>query len=165
MTVATKSAQALTFRTIDSPVGGLTLAGLGRTLMWLVIAGQRREPDRSGWGGVDQRAFPDAVAQLGAYFDGALTQFDVELRLAGTDFQRRVWAAARAIPYGQTRSYAQIAAQIGAPRASRAVGVALGRNPVPIIVACHRVIGTAGGLTGYVGGIDCKQTLLVREAG
>jgi methylated-DNA-[protein]-cysteine S-methyltransferase len=165
--------QNLTYRTIDSPIGPVTLAGRGRTLIRLVLAGQRAETD--GWGcqglqgfdgsdGFDVDAFPDAVAQLDAYFDGSLTRFDVDVQLAGTDFQRRVWAGAQAIPYGQTRSYAQIAAQIGSPGASRAVGVALGRNPVPIIVACHRVIGSAGALTGYAGGIECKKALLAHEA-
>ncbi|MDQ1320689.1 MAG: methylated-DNA-[protein]-cysteine S-methyltransferase [Actinomycetota bacterium] len=153
-----------TYRTIDSPVGPVTLIGSGRTVVRLVLAGQRAEPDSGGCSGSDANAFPDAVAQLDAYFDGRLRRFDIDVRLDGTDFQRRVWAAAQAIPYGQTRSYSQIAAQIGAPGASRAVGVALGRNPVPIIVACHRVIGSSGALTGYAGGIECKKALIAHEA-
>ena len=161
-TTQSRAAQRLTYRTIDSPVGRLTLAGNGTTLTRLVIQGQRHQPDRSSWH-VDHRAFPEAVAQLRAYFDGELTHFDVEIHLAGTDFQQRVWDVVQLIPYGQTGSYAQIAEQIGAPGASRAVGVAVGRNPIPIIVGCHRVIGASGGLTGYVGGIDCKRSLLARE--
>jgi methylated-DNA-[protein]-cysteine S-methyltransferase len=160
--IMTTAVQALTCRTIDSPIGPLTLAGMGATLTRLVIAGQRREPDRNGWES-DEWAFPDAVAQLRAYFDGELTEFDLDAELAGTQFQRRVWTAVQSIPYGQTRSYAEVAAQIGSPGASRAVGLAVGRNPVPIIVACHRVVGSAGNLTGYVGGMDRKKVLLAHE--
>jgi len=164
MTTTTHShaAQRLTYRTIDSPVGSITLAGAGITLTRLVIQGQRHQPDRTSWH-ADNHAFPEAVDQIRAYFDGDLTRFDVEMHLAGTDFQRRVWDVVQLIPYGQTNSYAQIAEQIGAPGASRAVGVAVGFNPIPIIVGCHRVIGASGGLTGYVGGIDCKRSLLARE--
>ncbi len=161
MTTAT---QSVTYRVVDSPVGELTLAGIGSTLTRLVIVGQRHQPDRTHWH-ADEDAFGDAVAQLRAYFDGELTRFDVEMRLAGTDFQQQVWDAVESIPYGQTRSYAQIAEQLGSPGARRAVGVAVGRNPIPIIVGCHRVIGSGGDLTGYVGGIDCKKALLAREVG
>lgn len=160
----TTAVQVLTCRTIDSPIGPLTLAGVGATLTRLVIAGQRREPDHRRWE-PDGQAFGDAVAQLHAYFGGDLTAFDLDVNLAGTEFQRRVWAGVQSIPYGQTRSYAQVAAQIGSPGACRAVGLAVGRNPVPIIVACHRVVGSAGNLTGYVGGMDRKRTLLARETG
>ena len=160
MTIA---ATALTCRTIDSPIGPLTLAGVDGTLTRLVIAGQRREPDGGGWE-VGGSAFREAVAQLGGYFDGSLTDFDVALRLDGTEFQRRVWAAVQSIPYGQTRSYAHIADRIGSAGASRAVGLAVGRNPVPIIVACHRVVGSAGSPTGYVGGLDRKAALLGHES-
>ena len=162
--MTTIAAEHVTCRTIDSPVGPLTIAGRGATVTRLVIAGQRREPDRRGWE-VDDTAFAGAVAQLDAYFAGKRTRFDVDVCLAGTDFQRRVWESVQSIPYGQTRSYAWVAEQIGAPGASRAVGTAVGRNPVPIIVACHRVIGAAGALTGYVGGMDCKRALLALEIG
>ena len=103
------------------------------------------------------------VAQLEAYFAGELTTFNVDLELAGTEFQRRVWAALQTIPYGETRSYGQIADQIGSPSASRAVGMANGHNPISIIVPCHRVIGSSGKLTGYGGGIERKQALLELE--
>lgn len=161
--MTTIAAEAVTCRTIDSPIGPLTLAGVDNALRRLVIAGQRREPDRCGWR-VDDTAFADAVAQLDAYFSRKLTRIDVELCLAGTDFQRRVWQAVQSIPHGQTRSYAWVAERIGSPGASRAVGMAVGRNPVPIIVACHRVIGAAGALTGYVGGMECKKALLALES-
>ena len=151
------------YRTIDSPVGLLTLAGTGSTLMHLRMVDQTHEPDRSGWEPADEDAFPDAVEQLAAYFAGELTEFDLDLELVGTDFQRRVWAALRTIPYGETRSYGQIAEQIGSPGASRAVGLANGRNPIGIIVPCHRVIGSTGGMTGYGGGIDRKRALLALE--
>lgn len=152
------------YRTIDSPVGPLTLAGTGSTLMHLRMADQTHEPDRSRWKPADNGAFSDVIEQLEAYFSGSLTEFDVDLQLDGTDFQRRVWAALRTIPYGETRSYGDIATQIGSPGASRAVGLANGRNPISIIVPCHRVVGSTGGLTGYGGGIDRKRALLTLEA-
>ena len=152
------------YRVIDSPIGPLTLAGDGSTLMHLRMADQSHEPDRSAWhpGGPD--AFADVAEQLDAYFAGSLTEFDVDLELAGTEFQRRVWAALQTIPYGETRSYGEIAGQIGSPAASRAVGLANGRNPISIIVPCHRVVGAAGSMTGYAGGIDRKRMLLSLES-
>ncbi len=153
----------LRHRTIDSPIGPLTLAGDGPTLMHLRMTDQSHEPDRSGWAPADQGAFAAVVEQLDAYFAGSLTRFDVDLDLVGTEFQRRVWSALQTIPYGETRSYGEIAEQIGSPAASRAVGLANGRNPISIIVPCHRVIGAAGAMTGYGGGIDRKRTLLALE--
>ncbi len=131
--------------------------------MHLRMAGQSHEPDRSHWTPADPGAFAGIVEQLLGYFAGTLTEFDVDLDVAGTPFQRRVWRALQTIPYGETRSYGQIAEQIGSPGASRAVGLANGRNPVSIIVPCHRVIGSTGGLTGYGGGLDRKKTLLALE--
>lgn len=112
----------------------------------------------------DAAAFADVVRQLEAYFDGARTSFDVALAPRGTAFQREVWRALTAIPYGETTTYAAIATAIGAPRASRAVGAANGRNPLSIIVPCHRVIGGDGALTGYAGGTANKRALLALEA-
>lgn len=156
---------SLRYRIVESPVGLLTLAGLGSTLMHLRMVEQSHEPDRSGWtqAAPAPGAFAGAVEQLDAYFAGTLTEFDVDLDVAGTPFQRRVWTALQTIPYGETRSYGQIADQIGSPGGSRAVGLANGRNPVSIIVPCHRVIGSTGGLTGYGGGLDRKKTLLTLE--
>jgi len=153
----------LHYRIIDSPVGPLTLAGSGSTLMHLRMVDQTHEPDRTSWESADDNAFGKAVEQLRAYFAGELIEFDLELQLNGTEFQRRVWAALRTIPYGETRSYGQIARQIGSPGASRAVGLANGRNPIGIIIPCHRVIGSTGDLTGYGGGVDRKRTLLALE--
>ncbi len=103
------------------------------------------------------------VDQLDEYFAGERTEFDVTLRLEGTEFQRRVWAGLLEIPYGETISYGELATRIGQPTASRAVGLANGRNPVGIIVPCHRVIGSTGALTGYGGGLDRKRALLDLE--
>lgn len=113
----------------------------------------------------DVAAFARVVEQLEAYFEGARTSFDIELAPRGTAFQREVWRALSAIPYGKTTTYAAIASAIGKPRAVRAVGAANGRNPLSIIVPCHRVIGQDGTLTGYAGGIPNKRALLALEAG
>ena len=150
------------YRTVDSPIGALALAGRGRALTNLRMLNQTYEPDGSSWLR-DDRAFPDAVDQLEAYFAGKRTDFDVELNLVGSEFQRRVWQALLTIPYGETRSYGQVAEQIGAAGAARAVGLANGHNPIAIIVPCHRVIGANGSLTGYGGGLDRKRSLLEME--
>ena len=150
------------YRTIDSPIGPLALAGRGRVLTNLRMVHQTHEPNRTGWV-PDDRAFPEVVDQLGAYFAGKRTDFDLELGLAGSEFQRRVWRALLTIPYGETRSYGQVAEQIGASGAARAVGLANSRNPIAIIVPCHRVIGASGSLTGYGGGLDRKRSLLELE--
>jgi methylated-DNA-[protein]-cysteine S-methyltransferase len=150
------------YRTIDSPIGPLALAGRGQVLTNLRMVDQTYEPDRTNWV-PDDRAFPDAVEQLEAYLAGERTDFDLELSLTGTKFQRRVWQALLTIPYGETRSYGEIAEQIGASGAARAVGLANGRNPIAIIVPCHRVIGASGSLTGYGGGLERKQSLLELE--
>ena len=154
--------QTLQCRTVDSPVGPLTLAGRDGQLRHLRMVDQTYEPSREGWE-ADDGAFADAVTQLEAYFAGDLTEFELDLELMGTDFQRRVWAALLTIPYGETRSYGEIALQIGSPGGSRAVGLANGHNPIGIIVPCHRVIGADGSLTGYGGGIQRKKSLLEME--
>ena len=106
----------------------------------------------------------ETADQLRAYFAGALREFDLPLAPDGTAFQGDVWHAVAAVPYGSTASYAEIAAAVGRPAACRAVGAANGRNPLPVIVPCHRVIGSTGGLTGYGGGLDRKRSLLDLEA-
>lgn len=106
----------------------------------------------------------EALSQLRAYFAGRLNRFDLPLSLAGTSFQKRVWRALQTIPYGETRSYGQIARQIGAPKACRAVGAANGSNRIPIVIPCHRVIGANGDLTGFGGGLPWKRMLLALEA-
>lgn len=149
-------------RTMQSPVGTITLAGSDGRIRHLRMDDQTYEPSHDGWE-PDETAFPEAVDQLTAYFAGDLQEFDLELDLIGTEFQRRVWGALLTIPYGETRSYGEIAMQIGSPGASRAVGLANGHNPVGIIVPCHRVIGANGSLTGYGGGLDRKKLLLNLE--
>jgi methylated-DNA-[protein]-cysteine S-methyltransferase len=117
------------------------------------------EPDA----GRDYDLFAEVSSQLEQYFDGHRTEFDLPLTLDGTAFQRRVWTALRGIPYGRTLSYGQLADQIGQPSAARAVGLANGKNPIGIIVPCHRVVGADGSLTGYGGGIERKHYLLAHE--
>ncbi|MEU5656977.1 methylated-DNA--[protein]-cysteine S-methyltransferase [Streptomyces sp. NPDC047737] len=150
---------------VDSPYGALTLVATDGLLSGLYMTGQRHRPAEETFGAPDDRPFDEAVHQLDAYFAGELTEFDLPMNLAGTPFQRSVWAELVRIPYGETRSYGELAENLGKPGASRAVGLANGKNPVGIIVPCHRVIGASGGLTGYGGGLDRKQRLLAFERG
>jgi methylated-DNA-[protein]-cysteine S-methyltransferase len=151
-----------TFRTtIDSPVGELLLTSDGTSLTRLLFAPYDIVPS---W--VDQRddVLHESVRQLDDYFAGRRTDFDLPLEPAeGTAFQRRVWLELRAIPYATTINYGQLAGRVGTPNASRAVGLANGRNPISIVVPCHRVIGANGSLTGYGGGLDRKRLLLDLE--
>lgn len=151
---------------VDSPVGPLTLVAERGKLTGLYMDAQRHAPDGADLGSPGEPAdepFASAAEQLAAYFSGELTDFDLPLAPAGTRFQLRVWDALRTIPYGKTLSYGQLARQIGSPAASRAVGLANGRNPIALVVPCHRVIGADGSLTGYGGGIDRKRFLLNLE--
>ena len=148
---------------LESRIGRLLLAGSGSRLQMVGFPSgrQAREPD-DGW--IRQDApFDKARRQLSEYFEGARRTFDVELAADGTPFQRRVWQALANIPYGETRSYGEIAAAIGNPRAAMAVGGANGSNPLPIVVPCHRVIGSDGSLTGFGGGLAAKRYLLDLE--
>jgi methylated-DNA-[protein]-cysteine S-methyltransferase len=149
-------------RVVDSPIGPLTLAGANGRLSHLRMVDQTYEPSRTGWV-VDDDAFGAVVEQLGDYFAGTLLNFDLDVDMLGTEFQKRVWQALLTIPYGETRTYGYIAAQIGSAGASRAVGLANGHNPISIIVPCHRVIGANGRLTGYGGGLERKKHLLDME--
>jgi len=150
---------------IDSPYGPLTLVADERVLCGLYMVGQRHRPPEENFGERDDTPFGEATAQLQAYFAGELKEFDLPLRLAGTPFQRSVWDQLRKIPYGEIRSYGELADALGNPKASRAVGLANGKNPIGIIVPCHRVVGANGGLTGYGGGLDRKKRLLDFESG
>lgn len=150
---------------VDSPYGALTLVAADGALCGLYMTAQRHRPPEETFGAPDPRPFGETVRQLDAYFAGELTDFDLPMRLEGTAFQRSVWAELVRIPYGETRSYGELADRLGKPGASRAVGLANGRNPVGIIVPCHRVIGASGSLTGYGGGLDRKQRLLAFERG
>jgi methylated-DNA-[protein]-cysteine S-methyltransferase len=151
------------YRVVDSPVGPLTLAGEGGALSHLRMDDQQYPPKGVDRWERDDAGFADVAEQLDAYFAGDLTVFDVRLDLHGTEFQRSVWAELLEIPYGETRSYGELASRLGNPGASRAVGLANGRNPVGIIVPCHRVIGADGSLTGYGGGLPRKRRLLELE--
>lgn len=150
---------------IDSPYGPLTLVADDGVLCGLYMVGQRHRPPEENFGERDDTLFDEAQAQLKAYFAGESKEFTLELRMAGTPFQRSVWDQLRRIPYGETRSYGELAEALGNVGASRAVGLANGKNPIGIIVPCHRVVGANGGLTGYGGGLDRKKRLLDFESG
>ncbi|MFJ4716642.1 methylated-DNA--[protein]-cysteine S-methyltransferase [Streptomyces sp. NPDC088785] len=150
---------------IDSPYGPLTLVAADGILCGLYMTDQRHRPAEETFGVRDERPFGAAIDQLSGYFQGELTTFDVPLTLIGTPFQQSVWALLRQIPYGETRTYGALAEALGKPQASRAVGLANGKNPVGVIVPCHRVVGSNGDLTGYGGGIERKRRLLDFERG
>lgn len=154
-----------TYRVVDSPVGPLTLTGHGATLTRCWFDGPGTGADPTQGLERDDAAFAEAVDQLAAYFERRLHTFDLDLQPAGTEFQRRVWSALCRIPYGETWSYGRLADEVGSPGGARAVGLANGRNPIGIIVPCHRVIGADGTLTGYAGGLERKQLLLDLERG
>jgi methylated-DNA-[protein]-cysteine S-methyltransferase len=145
---------------VDSPLGPLTLVAVDGVLAGLYMTDQRHRPRLATFGEPDPIPFGEAAEQLEDYFAGRRTEFDLPVVLAGTPFQRRVWAALREIPFGKTLSYGQLADRIGQPSAARAVGLANGRNPIGVIVPCHRVVGSNGRLTGYGGGVERKQYLL-----
>ena len=148
---------------MDSPVGRLLLAGDGENLTLISFpTGHKRKQVQPGWR-EDAGPFGEAKRQLAAYFAGELADFDLPLAPKGTPFQLSVWRALLTIPFGQTISYGQLAERIGRPTASRAVGAANGNNPIPIIIPCHRVIGSTGKLTGFGGGIEVKAALLTLE--
>jgi methylated-DNA-[protein]-cysteine S-methyltransferase len=150
---------------VDSPIGPLTLVAEDGELAGLYMDNQRHLPPVETFGEPDPAPLRLAVAQLEEYFAGRRTEFDLPLAMGGTPFQRSVWNALREIPYGETVSYRGLAEQIGRPTAIRAVGLANGKNPISIIVPCHRVIGTGGNLTGYGGGLGRKRHLLDFERG
>ncbi|UZI27551.1 methylated-DNA--[protein]-cysteine S-methyltransferase [Streptomyces sp. VB1] len=150
---------------LDSPYGPLTLVATDGVLSALYMTDQRHRPPQETFGIPDPEPFGETIQQLTEYFAGERTTFDLPLNLAGTPFQRTVWAELLKIPYGETRTYGELAEGLGKPGASRAVGLANGKNPVGIIVPCHRVIGASGSLTGYGGGLDRKQRLLAFESG
>jgi methylated-DNA-[protein]-cysteine S-methyltransferase len=150
--------------TIESPIGELTITARDGLLTGVHMHDQRHFPPIPATAERDDVSLAPVVAQLQAYFAGQLTAFDLPIELRGTPFQRRVWSALREIPYGETISYGELARRVGNPKASRAVGLANGRNPVAIVVPCHRVIGADGSLTGYGGGLERKVWLIEHEA-
>jgi methylated-DNA-[protein]-cysteine S-methyltransferase len=155
----------LQYTTIDSPIGELLLLGDGHALRGLYMQ-EGRKPIRIAPGWEPSTApFADVRAQLDEYFVGRRTTFDIPFVMDGAPFERQVWRALEDIPYGETVSYGEIARRVGQPSAARAVGLANGRNPIAVIVPCHRVIGADGTLTGYGGGLERKRLLLELEHG
>ncbi|MFI9585299.1 methylated-DNA--[protein]-cysteine S-methyltransferase [Streptomyces sp. NPDC052236] len=156
---------------VGSPYGPLTLVATDGVLSGLYMVQQRHRPAEETFGEPEPEPDPDAepfgetIRQLDAYFARELEEFDLPMRLDGTAFQRSVWEQLRKIPYGETRTYGELAEALGNPAASRAVGLANGKNPIGIIVPCHRVIGSTGSLVGYGGGVDRKRRLLAHERG
>ena len=148
---------------VDSPVGPLTLVRDGAALIGLYFDRHLRPPRLTDRGPRADDGFDAAIRQLGQYFAGTRREFDLELAPRGSEFEKQVWALLTKIPYGETRTYGELARALGRPSASRAVGAANGQNPLAIVVPCHRVIGADGTLTGYAGGIERKQTLLEIE--
>ena len=153
------------FKLMDSPVGPLRLLATDKGLagIWLERGRQGRTRPRCDVEDARHPVLLEAERQLREYFAGRRRAFDLKLDLAGTPFQRSVWKALLTIPFGQTRTYGEIAKQVGRPSASRAVGAANGQNPVAIVAPCHRVIGSTGALTGFGGGLDVKASLLRLE--
>lgn len=153
------------FKTMDSPVGQLKLVANGSRLAAILWENDR--PGRVPLSAMERQdghhVLLETERQLSEYFGGKRLAFDLELDFAGTEFQKKVWNALLAIPYGETRSYIDIAIEVGNARAVRAVGAANGRNPISIIAPCHRVIGADGSLTGFAGGLAAKQCLLRLE--
>lgn len=150
------------FTEMDSPIGILRLTGTENGLTGLFMSRHRHAPEQAGWTR-DDALFRGVIAELDAYFAGRRKSFDVAIdreSIGGTPFQRRVWSELEKIPFGVTISYAELANRIGNPKAVRAVGLANGRNPISIVVPCHRVIGANGTLTGYGGGLERKRWLL-----
>ena len=157
-----------THTVIDSVLGPLTIVAEDGQIRCLYMDLQRHRPDDDELGEPDPRGrevepFKAAADQLEAYFAGELTTFDLPLAPRGSGFQQRVWAALQEIPYGRTESYGELAERIGSPGGARAVGLANGKNPIGIVIPCHRVVGTNGNLTGYGGGLNRKRRLLDLE--
>jgi methylated-DNA-[protein]-cysteine S-methyltransferase len=152
------------FTTVSSPVGRLTLVAAGDRLVALTFDDDPHAARARGDAARDDRRLRAGATQLEEYFAGTRTAFDLSLAPEGTAFQQKVWAALRRIPFGETASYGQLACAIGTPAASRAIGGANHRNPIAIIIPCHRVIGGDGSMTGYGGGLRRKRLLLDLEA-
>jgi methylated-DNA-[protein]-cysteine S-methyltransferase len=154
------------YRFIDTSLGPALLTSDGRALTGFYFKGQKDYPPIGDDWVADDAAEPFARVrdQYGAYERGELVEFELPLALAGTPFQERVWHALAGVAYGERISYSELARRVGSPRAVRAVGAAVGRNPVSVIVPCHRIVGADGSLTGYAGGLDRKRWLLAHEA-
>jgi len=153
-----------THTTIDSPLGGLTLVAVDGVLSGVYFPGHGYMPEPDVFGTVSGQGFEQAERQLAEYFAGERTSFDLATAASGDEFQRRVWELIERVPYGQTTTYGEMARELGGPTLARRVGGAVGRNPLSVIVPCHRVVGRDGKLTGYAGGLERKRFLLDLEA-
>ena len=162
--VSVATPQPMRYTIMPSPIGPLLLAGDESGLRFVHFSTGRRPQSPAPEWIEDKKPFQEVAGQLAAYFAGKLQKFDLPLAPQGTDFQLLVWRHLQEIPYGETTSYGQLAKQIGKPAASRAVGLANGSNPIPIIIPCHRVIGSNGDLTGFGGGLPIKKKLLALES-
>jgi methylated-DNA-[protein]-cysteine S-methyltransferase len=165
ITSTTTTATPLQYTLEDSPIGSLLLVGDGNALHGLYMQDGRRPKQIAPAWECSTGCFAAVKAQLHEYFAGERLAFDLALAMAGTPFERRVWSALTDIPYGETISYGELARRLDQPSAARAVGLANGRNPIAVIVPCHRVIGADGTLTGYGGGLERKRILLELESG
>lgn len=163
--MTTTAAAVIRYRYTDTPIGRLLLAGSQDALVGVYVDAHEHTPALDPAWRRDDDALEDARVQLDEYFAGARTRFDLPVRPTGTAFQLAVWSALQEIPFGETRSYGDIARRIGRPDAVRAVGAANGNNPISIVVPCHRVIGSDGSLTGYGWGVERKSWLLEHERG
>lgn len=152
-----------THTTIESPIGELTLVAKDGVLSGVYFPGHWHMPAPEVFGARSERGFEQAREQLGEYLAGERTEFELTTTVAGEEFQRRVWELIDRIPYGQTTTYGEMAEELGDPRLAREVGAAVGRNPLSIVVPCHRVVGKDGKLTGYAGGLERKRFLLELE--
>ena len=152
------------FAELKSPLGKLTLESDGEALTRIRLPEEKWEADPKVKRVRKPELFAEAAAQLGAFFRGERKSFDLRMNPRGTDFQRKVWDLLREIPAGETITYGELARRVGNPKAHRAVGAANGKNPLPILIPCHRVIGSNGKLTGYAGGIEAKKKLLEIES-
>lgn len=148
---------------VESPLGGLTVVATDGALVGIYFDGHQRLPAADSFGPNVRTGFEETAHQLSEYFAGSRTRFDLPLAPSGNEFQLRVWNALTHIPYGETRSYGQLARELGDPGAAQAVGAANGRNPLSVVVPCHRVLGADGNLTGYAGGLERKRYLLELE--
>lgn len=156
-------AETILWEEVDSPLGVFLVAGDGRRVVATALPGRWSKEELPEAWSYAPGAMATVADQLTEYFDGSRRRFDLELAPRGTAFQRAVWTALEAIPYGATASYRDVATAVGNPRATRAVGLANNRNPIALIVPCHRVIGADGSLTGYGGGLEMKRWLLDHE--
>lgn len=161
--MTTNHSATRTYTVISSPLGGLTAVADEGVLSGLYFEEHRRGPTVEGRGTRSETGFDEVRRQLGEYFAGERRRFDLDLAPRGDAFKRRVWRLLEEIPYGETRSYGDLARQLGDPGLAQAVGAANGRNPLSVIVPCHRVVGADGGLVGYAGGLDRKRFLLDLE--